>query len=173
MVSSAPYDPQNSHHFVVSSFHLVVLWIVLWMALWMVLVRELVRLMVPETEPEKELETGLFLLTFGTSLSMPHRHHLRPGARAPVWVLAMAPPKSLSVSPSQVDKSTSAYRSRSQRLADHPTLAALTSYLAPSVPLFCARVFSDQSRAGAVSSALSLYRQSSWWSTTGMRQLRQ
>ena len=50
MISSAPYHPQNSHHFVVSSFHLVVLWIVLWMALWMELV------MVPETELEKEPE---------------------------------------------------------------------------------------------------------------------
>ena len=171
MISSAPYDPQNSHHFVVSSFHLVVLWIVLWMALWMELV------MVPETElekePEKELETELFLLTFWISLSMPHRHHLRFAAPAPVSVLAMAPPKSLFVSPSQEDKSTSACRSQSRRLADRPTLAALTSYLTPSAPLFCARVFSDQSRAGAVSSALSLYRQFSWWSTTGMHQLRQ
>jgi hypothetical protein len=42
MISSAPYDPQNSHHFVVSSFHFVALWIVLGMALW----RELV--MAPE-----------------------------------------------------------------------------------------------------------------------------
>ena len=127
----------------------------------------------PEKEPEKELETELFLLTFWISLSMPHRHHLRFAAPAPVSVLAMAPPKSLFVSPSQEDKSTSACRSQSRRLADRPTLAALTSYLTPSAPLFCARVFSDRSRAGAVSSALSLYRQFSWWSTTGMHQLRQ
>jgi hypothetical protein len=56
MISSAPYDPQNSRHFVVSSFHFVALWIVLVMALWrelvMALWRELV--MAPE-ELAKEL----------------------------------------------------------------------------------------------------------------------
>jgi hypothetical protein len=46
MTFSAPYDPQNFHHFVVSSFHFVALWTVLGMALWMELVMELV--MAPE-----------------------------------------------------------------------------------------------------------------------------
>jgi hypothetical protein len=88
---------------------------------------------------------------------MPHRHGLLLEARVPVWVLVWAPPRALSASPSQVDKSTFAYRSRSRRLADRPILAALIAYLAPSVPLFGARAFSGRSRAGAVSSPLSLY----------------
>jgi hypothetical protein len=165
MISSAPYDPQNSHHFVVSSFHFAALWTVLGMALW----RELLMALVKELLKEllTELEMALCLLTFWTSLSMPHRHCLLSVARVPVWVLASAPPRALSVSPSQVDKSTSACRSRSQHLADRPILAASIACLAPSAPLFGARVSSDQSRAGAVSSPLSLYQQSSWWSIAG------
>ena len=161
MTFSAPYDHQNLHHFVVSSFHFVALWTVLGMALWMelgmalgmalgmVLLKELLK------ELESELEMVLCLLTFWTLLSMPYRHFLL-AARVPVWVLALAPPKALSASPSQVDKSTFACRSRSRHLADRPILVALIAYLAPSVPLFGARAFSGRSRAGAVSSPLSL-----------------
>lgn len=172
MISSAPHDPQNSHHFVVSSFHLaVVLEKVLWTVLWMVLWRELV--MEPAMELETEPVRELFLSTFWTLLSMPHRHDLLLVARVPAWVLAMVPPKAPSASPFQADKSTSAYRSQSQRLADRPTLAASLAYLALSAPLFDARVFSDQSRAGAVFSLPFPYQQSSSWSTAGKRQPRQ
>lgn len=148
MVSPAPYDPQNSHHFVVSSYHFVVLlkalWTVLLKALWMELVMAL------ETEPGREL----FLSTLLTLLLTPHRRRLHAVAPVRVWVLAIVPPKALFAS--RADTSTSACRSQSQRQVGRPTLAASIAYLVPSAPLFGARVFSGQSRAGAVSSPLSL-----------------
>jgi len=164
MISSVPCDPRNSHHFVASSYRFVVLekvlWTLLWTALWMELGMGLA------TEPVRELS----LLTLLTLLLMPRRHRLHAAAPVRVWVLATVPPKALFAS--RADMSTSAYRSRSQRQVDRPTLSASIAYPVPSAPLFGARVFSDQSRAGAVSSPLSLCQRSSWWSKAGKRQPR-
>jgi len=136
------------------------------MALWKVLEKELWK------ELGTELEKELVLSTFWTSLSMPHRRCLLLEAPVPVWVHATAPLKALFASPVQVDKSTSACRSQSQRLAGRPTLDVLIVGLAPSALLFDARVFSDRSRADAVFSLLSLYPRFSWWSITGKHRLR-